>query len=138
MTLLDSGLASERLVFNFSMDLAYVPTEDLVAAQTSSATCYFNQTAFTATLWTQRPATFPAGIGGVVPPATASSTLSPWPFAVEIAEVQQAAPGIPDCVDFHGHTLGDFSVDNPSPDGSQSCGCWYSNMVGASNGTSTR
>lgn len=137
VTLLDSGLATERLVFNLSMDLAYVPTNDLVAAQTSAATCYFNQTVFQATLWTQRRATFPATIASVPAPTNASSTFADWPFAVEIAEIQQAGPAIPDCVDYHGKSLGDFSVDNGGAD--DVCGCWYSNMVGGSgNGTSTR
>ncbi|CAK7209598.1 hypothetical protein SBRCBS47491_000497 [Sporothrix bragantina] len=142
MTLLDAGLLSERLVFNFSMDLAYVPTNDLIAAQTSSATCYFNQTAFSATLWTKQRATFPPTISGVTAPVNASSTFSPWPFAVQIAEVQQAAPAIPDCVDYHGNSLGNFSAaigSDSSSDNSGVCGCWYSNTVGgSSNGTSTR
>ncbi|KJR89119.1 uncharacterized protein SPSK_06244 [Sporothrix schenckii 1099-18] len=139
MTLLDTGLPSERLVFNFSMDLAYVPTSDLVDHQTSAATCYFNQTILQATLWTQRRATFPPTIANVPAPTEAStSAFVPWPFAVEIAQVQQAGPAIPDCVDYHGNSLGDFSV----PDGGAAdvCGCWYSNMVGggSTNGTSTR
>ncbi|CAK7235452.1 hypothetical protein SCUCBS95973_009274 [Sporothrix curviconia] len=141
MTLLDAGLSSERLVFNFQMDLAYVPTSDLIAAQTSSATCYFNQTAFQATLWTKQRATFPATISSVTVPANASSTFSPWPFAVAIEEVQQAAPAIPDCIDYHGNSLGNFSAaTGGSSDGSSAiCGCWYSNTVGSvSNGTSTR
>ncbi|CAK7200952.1 hypothetical protein SEUCBS139899_003652 [Sporothrix eucalyptigena] len=138
MTLLDAGLSSERLVFTFSMDLAYVPTSDLIAAQTSSATCYFNQTAFQATLWTKQRATFPPTIAAVSAPVNASSTFSPWPYAVEVAEVQQAAPAIPDCVDYYGKSLGNFSVDASGGGNDAVCGCWYSNTVGgASNGTMT-
>ncbi|KAL1897374.1 hypothetical protein Sste5346_004110 [Sporothrix stenoceras] len=136
MTLLDSGLSSERLVFNLSMDLAYIPTNDLVDHQTSAATCYFNQTTTQATLWTKQRATFPSSITAIQAPVNASSTFSAWPFAVELSEVQQAGPAIPDCVDYHGNSLGDFSIPDGGGDAADVCGCWYSNMVSGSSGSS--
>ncbi|OAA63729.1 hypothetical protein SPI_03892 [Niveomyces insectorum RCEF 264] len=147
MQTLDSGQDTERLVFNFSMTLSYVPMSDLIAAQTSSATCYFNQTTFSATIWTRRRATYPPDIANTtaVASGTAASAASavylPWPFAVEVAEVQPAGPGVPECLDYHGRSLGNFSVSSVSDDNAAApfavgqCGCWYTNAFEASNGT---
>ncbi len=132
---LDAGLDSERLVFSFTMDLATaVPAAaDLVPGQAGASTCHANQTTFAATMWTRKLATFPTqritaanAVGGNS--TTAAPAFSPWPFAVEISEIEAAEPGIPSCLGADGGAIGDFSVDGDG-DGTQ-CGCWYSNTIG--------
>lgn len=126
MVLVDGGQATERLTFNFPMDIAVVPSKPLVAGRDTAATCYFNGTVMSATVWTRMRASYPATITDVPAPVNASTAFAPWPFAVEVAQVQQAGAGVPDCLDSRGVSVGNFSVTGGS---AAECGCWYSNTA---------
>jgi hypothetical protein len=123
LTLVDGNQYTERLVFNFTLALPTVPAIDLVPGQHSAATCTFRTTVLSATLWTRTRADYPASIAAVPEPKEASTNFAPWPFQVDIAEVQAPGAGVPECVDTRGATLGDFSRA-----GGGSCGCWYANF----------
>jgi hypothetical protein len=133
LILLDGNQYTERFTFSFTMaNLPIIPSTNLVPGQTSAATCYFNSTVLTATLWTRVRATYPANITSVAAPTNASASFAPWPFRADVVEVQKAGAGVPDCRDYQGRPLGDFETA-----GDGECGCWYSNY-GLGNGTTTR
>ncbi|KAK8075212.1 hypothetical protein PG997_009875 [Apiospora hydei] len=67
LTQLDANQFSERLTFNFSMHgAAVVPTTALGDGKNDdenrAATCYYHDTLVTGTIWTRRPAEFPANL----------------------------------------------------------------------------
>lgn len=85
-------------------------------------TCFFNTTLMTATIWTRTRADFPVNISEVLTPVNASRTgFAPWPFRIEIEEVdseggptsstnpdetQRAGPFVtPDCRDADGKVV---------------------------------
>ena len=121
MDLLDGNQFTERFVFNFTLSLPVIPKVDIVPGQRSAATCTFGSTVVRATLWTRMRAEYPANITAAPTPSAASTTFAPWPYRIEVDEVQAAGPGVPSCVDYQGRSLGDFA-------GTGTCGCWYSNF----------
>lgn len=115
LSTLDAGRDTERLAFSVTINKAVVPAGPLVPGQASASTCYFNETVMSATMWTRAGASYPAGGGG------GSSTYQPWPYAVEVSQVQRAGAGVPDCRGPGGGSLGGFG-------GGGECGCWYANV----------
>ncbi|KAH8682462.1 hypothetical protein BX600DRAFT_492499 [Xylariales sp. PMI_506] len=127
LAFLDRGQPTERMTFNFTMNAAVIPAAPLDASGVA-ATCYFNGTVMSATIWTRLAATFPAAnltFGSAVGAgAPASSSFADWPYAVEIAQVASAGLGVPDCRSAaDGSALGSFAL---AP-GSGDCECFYSN-----------
>ncbi len=133
MTLVDGDQYSERYTFSFSRALPVVPATAVVPGQTRTATCTFPSTTWAVTVWTRLRAAYPAGAAALPTPTAASDTFAPWPYRVEMAEVQAAQPGVPACVDSEGQSLGDLS-------GRGQCGCWSYKygLGGLSPGTSPR
>ncbi|KAK8061532.1 hypothetical protein PG994_007898 [Apiospora phragmitis] len=143
LTQLDANQFSERLTFSFSMHgAAVVPTMALgednknnhknnsSSDSDRAATCYYNDTLVTGTIWTRRPAEFPANLttpvsngGRTGKPITSSTTFDPWPYAVQVVQSTRDAP---DCRDADGNRVGgDFSRP---PDRSGECSCSYANF----------
>ncbi|KAK8043589.1 hypothetical protein PG993_006019 [Apiospora rasikravindrae] len=141
LTQLDANQFSERLMFSFSMHgAAVVPTTALGDINNHdddrAATCYYNDTRVTGTIWTRRPAEFPAnlttpvsngggreGAGGKGKPMTSSTTFDPWPYAVRVV---QSTRDPPDCRDADGNRVGgDFG--RPL-DRAGECSCSYANF----------
>lgn len=120
-----SGLdtESERLTFSFPLNLAITPAA-AIDSSNSAATCWFNSTIMSATIYTRRRAEYPANMTSSVTATNPSSSFDPWPFAVEIEQKASSGPGIPDCVNSKGLSLGDFAVQG----GQGNCGCVYSNF----------
>jgi hypothetical protein len=136
MTLLDQDQSSERFTFNFTMSLQSVPAVPLTSGSDATAVCWYNSTLMTATLWTRQRATYPANITSVAVPVNAPSTFSPWPYAVEVRELQSAGPGIPDCRSLDGQTIGDFEISAGS--NADICACSYANFQLVANSSSSR
>lgn len=137
LAVLNRDTYRERLVFNVTIPKPVVPAAGAFApgGDTSAATCWFNSTVLSATLWTRVRADYPAGIAAAAAPVNASATFDPWPFAVDVAETQAAGGDVPDCRDWQGRALGDVSVG----DGGGECSCAYSNFDSlATNGTVSR
>ncbi|KAK7962695.1 uncharacterized protein PG986_003520 [Apiospora aurea] len=138
LTQLDANQFSERLTFNSSMHgAAVVPTAALGDNNDDddrAATCYYHDTLVTGTIWTRRPAEFPANLTTLVSnggghgegngkPMTSSTTFEPWPYAVRVVQSTRDAP---DCRDADGNRVGgDFG---PPPDRAGECSCSYANF----------
>jgi hypothetical protein len=135
MWMLDQGQSSERLTFNFTMALQSIPAVPLVTNSAATAVCWYNSTVMTATLWTRQRATYPANITSVPAPVNATNTFEPWPYAVDIREVQDAGPGVPDCRSLAGQPIGNFEVQSAS--NADICSCSYANFQLAANSSST-
>ncbi|KAK8009030.1 hypothetical protein PG991_011581 [Apiospora marii] len=113
LTQLEANQPGERLTFTFQMHgAAVVPLATLGGGgnDTRSATCYYNDTVVTGTIWTRRPAAFPANLttsvsngGGKGRPLTASTTFDPWPYAVQVVQSTRDAPN---CQDIDGNRVG--------------------------------
>ncbi|KAK8121955.1 hypothetical protein PG984_010625 [Apiospora sp. TS-2023a] len=133
LTQLDANQPGERLTFNFRMHgAAVVPTTALSNnnSDNRAATCYYNDTLVTGTIWTRRPAEFPANLttpvsngGGKGKTLTASTAFDPWPYAVQVVQSTRDAP---DCRDAEGNPVGgDFGLP-PGREGE--CSCSYANF----------
>ncbi|KAK8132449.1 hypothetical protein PG999_000622 [Apiospora kogelbergensis] len=138
LTQLDANQFNERLTFNFSMHgAAVIPTTALGSGGTDNtkngdneaATCYYNNTLVTGTIWTRRPATFPANIttpvssGGNGSAVTSSATFEPWPYAVQVVQSTRDAP---DCRDVDGNRVG--AAFHPPQGRAGDCTCSYANF----------
>ncbi|KAH7027614.1 uncharacterized protein B0I36DRAFT_351127 [Microdochium trichocladiopsis] len=144
MQFLEPGSANERLVFQFPMNAAVVPSPPLSVQQTGgtasgsagTVTCYYNNTIMGATIYTRRAATYPVGLSSPVhnnaasgsgsstsTSSTSSTTFDPWPYAVDVRQIATAGQGVPDCRDSQGNPVGNLTV----LDSSAACSCTYQN-----------
>jgi len=102
------------------MNRAVTPSAPLDSSN-GAATCYFNETIMSATIWTRVRASYPADIVDVAAPVNATNVFAPWPFAVE---VKQVAGGPPECRDGEGRVVG--GELKPAGEGAE-CRCGYVN-----------
>lgn len=134
LTILDANQYAERLVFNLTT------AKQVAALSRGRATCWFNQTVTSVTLWTRKRASyyFPPGGASSPPPAPHQTAggFAPWPYMVEIGEVQRGGPGVPDCRDDAGESV----VGAEKLGAGGECGCFYANfgLEPARNGTAAR
>ncbi|KAI8631047.1 hypothetical protein F5Y19DRAFT_20074 [Xylariaceae sp. FL1651] len=134
LNLEDGNQDTERLVFELGgMVLEVVPAQPITGSgdggSGSTATkCYFNDTTLSATIWTRKPAEYPANLTTSVDNmgngTHTSENFDPWPYAVEISQVAGAGVGVPDCRDADGNEVGNFEMPQAGGD----CGCWYRNF----------
>lgn len=123
LTLVDSGSSSEAYTFTVpTLQKVVIPTEALTPDGMTD-TCYFNNTVFTAKLYTKMPKTYPAA-------GTGASGIKEvdgqgWPYAMSAQQTISAGTGVPDCYK---------SVDGADGDhvglaalGSGQCACAYQN-----------
>lgn len=119
MTLLDANQYSERLVFNFTTTKQVaVPKLD-----GGPATCWFNDTVMSVTLWTRIRASYPPGVSSLPAPQVASASFAPWPYMVTVDEVQDGGAGVPDCRNGSGNSVGGGKLGAAGE-----CGCYYANF----------
>jgi len=81
------------------------------------------------TVWTRAPAEYPGGIGDleVLREEPGSNAFAPWPFAVEVRQVQRSEDGPPDCRTMGGRAVGgDLSSGRMEEEGM--CRCEYRNF----------
>ncbi|KAI0126581.1 hypothetical protein BJ170DRAFT_684168 [Xylariales sp. AK1849] len=128
LDVLDLDQTTERMTFNFTMNLAVVPDAPLDASNTA-ATCYFNDTVMGATIWTRKPAEFPQNLGSSVSSAAngtqTSSDFDNWPYAVQVSQVAASGGNVPDCRNTSGGSVGSFGL---SAGMSGDCSCDYTNF----------
>ncbi|KAI1342807.1 hypothetical protein F5Y15DRAFT_269306 [Xylariaceae sp. FL0016] len=129
--LLDRDQDTERLTFSVPLPaFAVVPAQDIdPTGADRAATCYYNDTVMSATLWTRGArASFPSDLTSSVDggdgEAVASTDFAAWPYRVEISQTAAGGPGSgsPDCRDDGGNSVGSFEIS-----GDEECGCWYMN-----------
>ncbi len=137
MMFLDVNQYNERFVFNFTMAKSVAASAPL-SGDPAAATCWFNHTVLSATLWTRARASYPVNISAVPDPRNATFNFNPWPYKVDITQVQVAEPGVPDCMDASGRRVGDFQA-TPTPGVKSDCECGYTNYgLVAGNRTTSR
>ncbi|KAH8899435.1 hypothetical protein GQ53DRAFT_310455 [Thozetella sp. PMI_491] len=136
LELVDQNQGTERFSFNFTTAKAVVPSTPLPGSA-GAVSCWFNSTLVTATLWTHERATYPANITSLPEPRNASTSFAPWPYRVELKQVQEPGPGVPDCRDGAGQPVGDFHIE-PAAAGDESCQCIYANYGLTQSNVTTR
>ena len=122
MSLMNPGTAQEHYFFQLNMNKPTNPATALTNANIAS-TCYFNDTAFQAYLYTKMEKSYPDYSTDGMEGTNTKQAFAPWPFAVRVEQVANAGPGTLTCVDDAGDSMGDFSV----ADGAESCQCLYLN-----------
>ncbi|KAK3942163.1 hypothetical protein QBC46DRAFT_448055 [Diplogelasinospora grovesii] len=132
LTLIDGNQYTERFAFNFTMAPKAVELSAQVGNdKNAKVTCWFNSTVMSATIWTRMRASYPANITEVAAPVNATNVFAPWPFAVEIKQVQDASNGVPDCRDAAGRPVGGDLRPNATTQAQggtvTTCSCSYSN-----------
>lgn len=119
LAFIDANQYSERLVFN-------VTTSTEVETSISglgAATCRYNQTVVSVTLWTRIPASYPPGVSSLPTPLAASADFAPWPYMVAVDEIQEGGVGVPTCMDGDGK-----GIRGKKLGASGECGCHYANF----------
>ncbi|KAK3329320.1 hypothetical protein B0H66DRAFT_19057 [Apodospora peruviana] len=143
LTLFDGNQDTERFTFDFVMakGVAVTVTDSSSdgsdrkrrdEASSSPTTCWFNSTRVSTTIWTRTRASYPANITSVPAPVNASSVFAPWPYKVDIQQIQdgggQQQQQQPDCRDAQGRPVSSaVEVVRPRNDDDDKCGCWYAN-----------
>ncbi|KAK5657103.1 hypothetical protein OQA88_3631 [Cercophora sp. LCS_1] len=116
----DANQPEERFTFSFTMDKAVTPSAPLGGGN-ELATCWFNGTRMTATIWTKLRAEYPEDIKEVETPINATNLYRPWPFRVEVTHETVVAP---ECRDLKGRIVGG---DLRTGEG-EMCRCQYENF----------
>lgn len=114
LTVQDAGQQSERYTFGVPMNKPVVPASALTSANIAS-TCYFNQTIFSASLYTNMSSTYNT---------STTEAFQSYPHAVSVTQEAESGSGVPDCVsNADGASVGDFSASASG----QTCSCNYMN-----------
>ncbi|KAK5130184.1 hypothetical protein LTR08_002393 [Meristemomyces frigidus] len=95
-----SNASAARYTFTFQMSKSVIP-DTAITTNNAAATCFYNQTSFTGTLYLAAPRTFPSadlaestGIGG----------YTPWPYALQITQSSPGGENAPACYEtMNGH-----------------------------------
>ncbi|KAI1267614.1 hypothetical protein F5Y18DRAFT_306923 [Xylariaceae sp. FL1019] len=130
MDFLDENQDTERLTFELgNMMLQVLPVDPVTGDDGSTAaSCYFNDTVLSATIWTRKAGTYPMDLDTSVDNMGNGTHISedfdPWPYAVEISQTAAAGAGVPDCRDAQGNPVGNFEISHAGGD----CGCYYRNF----------
>ncbi|KAK4229763.1 hypothetical protein QBC38DRAFT_453008 [Podospora fimiseda] len=148
MTLVDGNQYTERFTFSVSSPKIVSTEIEILDGEekkkkTIVATCRFNSTVLSATIWTRIRASYPANITNVVvyPNGTVGNNnndrnelWTPWPFAVEVWERTTTEPGgggdEGECTDSNGKVAVPF-VENKNGTTTEKkgeCGCEYKNF----------
>lgn len=130
LTLLDSGTDQERYTFRTPVQKAVFPAFNIK--------CFYNDTQFTADLYTKKPGTYPlpSSPSGNAAPAAASSSgapqpYGPWNHAVDATESIGGGVDVPACYSWVNGEVGERVTQGFSaqPVGSF-CSCAYKNYDG--------
>ena len=105
------------------MDKIVMPAVALTS-DGSSTSCYFNNTMFSAKLYTKMPRIYPVSNNSSSDSSSDSYQL--WPYAAESNQVVSGGTGIPNCYRLGNGNLGD-PVRVGTESGSQKCSCLYRN-----------
>ena len=128
LTLLDQGLDTERYSFKTIVPKTVFP------ASSFSIQCFYNETQFSANLYTKKPKTAPpvpaASSSAMANVAASSSTdFAEWKFAVEATQSIGGGVDVPDCYryDNNGKPVGKVTEGYAERAEGQFCSCAYKN-----------
>lgn len=129
LTLVDAGQDLERYIFNTSFDKIVITS--------LGVHCFFNNTLFEASLYTQRPKSYPqkeSDRGTPVATATPGVPISSpvpyanWEYAVDVKHSHDGGPTVPECYEMDNGVRGARLTDGRTPKTSRdSCSCIYRN-----------
>lgn len=121
LSLLDSGLDSERYRFQITTDKVVQPSGS-ITDDNSQATCYYNGTNLQAYLYTKMAKGYPTT------QQTIDATYPPWPFAVRVEQVIAGGNNVPNCYKTNNGQLGQrISSGLDAQDAGSLCSCLYKN-----------
>lgn len=127
LSLENAGSENEAYTFEVPMQKIVVPSSPLTA-DNAATECYYNNTQFSAKLYTKMAKTYPvqAGSASGNPDPDPSAIFGEWPYAVEVQQFIDGGSGVPDCykvvngVKGERISIGDTTIDD-------SCECLYMN-----------
>ncbi len=112
------------------MQKIVIPNTD-INGDGSASRCLYNETHFSATLYTKRAKTYPpeppSSGGGSGASTSAAGQFAPWPYAVEISQTIGSRSGVPDCYATMNGKLG-VHVDFAGVSATGNCECGYMNF----------
>lgn len=125
LSLTDNGTAREAYKFSINMQKIVVPNVTLTAND-ATTNCFYNQTIFSAVLYTKMAKTYPSTNSTGANPSGSSGKYVSWPYAVDVLQIADGGSSVPDCYQMvNGNTGAHVTIDTePS---SQSCECAYEN-----------
>lgn len=121
LSLINQGTVNEAYSFSVPMQKIVVPTVALTSDDATTE-CYYNHTMFEATLYTRKAKTYPAGS-----PKSSGQLYGPWPYAVQIEEIINAGPNVPECYKVINGVKGDKVNIGIVPSARNFCACLYQN-----------
>lgn len=124
LTLVDAGLPTEAYTFQVAMDKQVIPTAALTN-DNSAAVCNYNDTTFSAMLYTQMGATYPSGASNQA--NVTSGPFQSWPNAVSVQQVISGGVNVPICYRTKNGNQGD-KIDVKTEPAQSSCRCAYQNF----------
>ncbi|KAI9893882.1 MAG: hypothetical protein M1814_005435 [Vezdaea aestivalis] len=124
LTLLDSGMPTERWHFSRTYDMAVVPSSSITPNNVRT-TCYYNGTTMEADLYTKMRANYP---NNSTAPSPNGSMFRSWGSAVSVTLKANGGDNTPNCYTLNGGSLGQRVTDGftARPSGS-TCQCRYKN-----------
>ena len=135
LNLLDAGSDQERYKFTTTLQKAIFPS--------FGVKCFYNETQFTADMYTKKPKSYPAN--STSPSSSASATLSAsttapsagappggnfgeWGYAVDATQSIGGGVDVPACYDYSNGQIGDRVTDGYSVEPAEEfCSCAYKN-----------
>ncbi len=98
LTLQQKGQEDEAYTFEVPMQKIVIPSAPLTA-DNSATECFYNNTQFSAQLYTKRAKTYPvqAGSASGNPDPDPTALFGEWPYAVEVQQFIEGGSGVPDC-----------------------------------------
>ena len=103
LTLLDPGQPSERYTFSLTLPKQVAPSA-AIAPNGAAATCFYNASTLTASLYTRMAPSYPIakssgdGEGG----GGGGPSYTEWPFAVRVEQNAEGGLEVPDCYEMNG------------------------------------
>jgi hypothetical protein len=123
----EEGTDDEAYAFEVPMQKIVVPSSPLTADDAATE-CYYNNTQFTAKMYTKRAKTYPVQQGSASgnPDPDPSAIFGEWPYAVEVQQFIDGGSGVPDCYKVANGIIGE-KVNVGSETINDSCECLYMN-----------
>lgn len=127
LKLQQAGTDDEAYAFEVPMQKIVVPSSPLTADDAATE-CYYNNTQFSARMYTKKAKTYPvqAGSASGNPDPDPSAIFGEWPYAVDVQQFIDGGSGVPDCYKVVNGVMGE-KVDVGTVSIDESCECLYMN-----------
>ena len=127
LTLQQAGQDDEAYTFEVPMQKIVIPSAPLTA-DNAATECYYNNTQFSAKLYTKLAKSYPvqAGSASGNPDPDPSALFGEWPYAVEVQQFIDGGSGVPDCHKVVNGVAGE-KVSVGTTNINDSCECLYMN-----------